>query len=62
MYVQEPVVAPLVAAQPVERDRQDLLAGLAAAAADGAFPASYVPALMAFRDNPDDGSWQEALR
>ena len=35
---------------------------VAAAAEDGAFPASYVPALMAFRDNPDDGSWQEALK
>ena len=35
---------------------------VAAAAADGAFPASYVPALMAFRDNPDDASWQEALK
>lgn len=35
---------------------------VAAAAADGAFPASYVPALMAFRDNPDDGSWMEALK
>ena len=35
---------------------------VAAAAADGAFPASYVPALMAFRDNPDDGAWQEALK
>ena len=35
---------------------------VAAAAADGAFPASYVPALTAFRDNPDDASWQEALK
>ena len=35
---------------------------VAAAAADGAFPASYVPALTAFRDNPDDGAWQEALK
>ena len=35
---------------------------VAAAAEGGAFPASYVPALMAFRDNPDDGSWQEALK
>ena len=35
---------------------------VAAAAEDGAFPKSYVPALMAFRDNPDDGSWQEALK
>ena len=35
---------------------------VAAAAEDGDFPASYVPALMAFRDNPDDGSWQEALK
>ena len=33
-----------------------------AAAADGAFPASYVPALTAFRDHPDDGSWMEALK
>ena len=33
-----------------------------AAAEDGAFPASYVPALMAFRDHPDDGSWMEALK
>ena len=33
-----------------------------AAAEDGAFPKSYVPALMAFRDNPDDESWQEALK
>ena len=32
------------------------------AAEDGAFPRSYIPALMAFRDNPDDGSWQEALK
>ena len=32
------------------------------AAEDGAFPMSYIPALMAFRDNPDDGSWQEALK
>lgn len=32
------------------------------AAEDGAFPNSYVPALMAFRDNPDDESWQEALK
>lgn len=31
-------------------------------AEDGAFPRSYIPALMAFRDNPDDGSWQEALK
>ena len=35
---------------------------VAAAAADGAFPASYVPALTAFRDHPDDGSWMEALK
>ena len=35
---------------------------VAAAAEDGAFPASYVPALTAFRDNPDDGAWQEALK
>ena len=35
---------------------------VAAAAADGAFPASYVPALTAFRYNPDDASWQEALK
>ena len=34
----------------------------AAAAEDGAFPASYVPALTAFRDNPDDASWMEALK
>ena len=40
----------------------DFDAVVAAAAADGAFPASYVPALLAFRDNPDDGAWQEALR
>ena len=33
-----------------------------AAAEDGAFPKSYVPALMAFRDNPDDAAWQEALK
>ena len=33
-----------------------------AAAEDGYIPRSYVPALMAFRDNPDDGSWQEALK
>ena len=32
------------------------------AAEDGAFPRSYIPALMAFRNNPDDGSWQEALK
>ena len=32
------------------------------AAEDGAFPRSYIPALMAFRDNLDDGSWQEALK
>ena len=32
------------------------------AAEDGAFPRSYIPALMAFRDNPDDGSWQEELK
>ena len=32
------------------------------AAEDGVFPRSYIPALMAFRDNPDDGSWQEALK
>lgn len=32
------------------------------AAEDGAFPRSYIPALMAFRDNPDYGSWQEALK
>ena len=48
MYVQEPVVAPLVAAQPVERDRQDLLAGLAAAAAD-------VVALVEARVEPPGG-------
>ena len=35
---------------------------VAAAAEDGAISASYVPALMAFRDDPDDGGWQEALR
>mgnify|MGYP001755145421 FL=1 len=35
---------------------------VAAAAEDGAFPASYVPALTAFRDNPDDASWMEALK
>ena len=35
---------------------------VAAAAADGAFPESYIPALMAFRDNPDDSAWQEALK
>ena len=35
---------------------------VAAAVEDGAFPASYVPALTAFRDNPDDASWQEALK
>ena len=33
-----------------------------AAAEDGAFPKSYVPALMAFRDDPDDAAWQEALK
>ena len=33
-----------------------------AAAEDGAFPKSYVPALMAFRDDPDDAGWQEALK
>ena len=35
---------------------------VAAAAEDGAFQASYVPALTAFRDNPDDASWMEALK
>ena len=35
---------------------------VAAAAEDGAFPESYVPALTAFRDNPDDASWMEALK
>ena len=35
---------------------------VAAAAADGAFPESYIPALMAFRDNPDHSAWQEALK
>ncbi len=35
---------------------------VAAAAEDGAFPASYVPALTAFRDDPDDASWMEALK
>ena len=35
---------------------------VAAAAGDGAFPARDVPALAAFRDNPDDASWQEALK
>ena len=33
-----------------------------AAAEDGAFPVSYVPALTAFRDRPDDESWMEALK
>ena len=33
-----------------------------AAAEDGAFPKSYVPALMAFRDDPDNAAWQEALK
>lgn len=33
-----------------------------AAAEDGYIPRNYIPALMAFRDNPDDGSWQEALK
>ena len=35
---------------------------VAAAVEDGAFPASYVPALAAFRDHPDDASWMEALK
>lgn len=33
-----------------------------AAAEDGAIPSSSVPALMAFRDNPDDSGWMEALK
>ena len=33
-----------------------------AAAEVGAFPVSYVPALTAFRDRPDDESWMEALK
>lgn len=40
----------------------DFDAVVAAAVEDGKIPASYVPALLAFRDNPDDGSWEEALR
>ena len=48
MHVQEPVVAPLVAAQPVERNRQNLLAGFAAAAAD-------VVALVEARVEPPRG-------
>lgn len=33
-----------------------------AAAEDGYIPRNYIPALMAFRDNPDDESWREALK
>ena len=40
----------------------DFDAVVAAAAEDGAIPAGYIPALKAFRDNPDDPSWREALR
>ena len=29
---------------------------------DGKIPASYVPAMMAFRDHPEDESWVEALK
>lgn len=35
---------------------------VASAVEDGKIPASYVPALMAFRDHPEDESWVEALK